>query len=207
MAGGAAQQAEHVNLPVRRHREFPLACAVAQRAGQSSAVSGLQLHRGERARRARRQLQTHRVAGRCAVVVHPVDGHRRCRVAGVDEAKQAALVFVAGGVEDHHLAAVGLARRAIVQRSQEPAGQGAGVHGHVHIELRRQMQAPVSPALAEGACQRLVRVSSFQIAGIEVDLLARLQAYRHRVLGRVAGVVEGVDSHVSTALGAVGQPH
>ena len=65
----------------------------------------------------------------------------------------------------------------------------------------RVVEHAVDVAIANSAGdKRLLRVSSFQIAGVEVDLLTRLQVDCHRVLGRLAGIVKRRKSELVPAV-------
>ena len=203
--GRRLQQAHRLHRAVRRHREPPLARAVAQRPVEARRAA-LQLRRRQRARRAARQRQRNRRPRRGARVVGARHGdpHRpRPRVA---QPQQAPLPPVACRVEEgREQAPVGLGRERPGQRRHEPVG-------HARVGRRRhvrpgQQQPPTAPGRRPGPRRKaLGGAAALQLRGAEVRRAAGRQPQR-RVRRRHPAAVDGRDRDGAAPPAPVQHPH
>ena len=202
------QQAHHLYGLVGRHRQPPLALAVTERAAHTAVrfpPPRLQRLGGDRARCPRRHRELHARARRRPLIVDALDGHHRRLIARIDDPQPAYLVFVARRVEDSHVVPrhllptgahhLGIGH-SVVQRSQQPV-VGAVVGQHLEVELRAQGETPVADTVAADALhQPLVGIALFQVAGVEVQRLVRIDVERHRTV-RHTVVVERFHRHLA----------
>ena len=163
---------------------IPLPGSVSEAAGEKVGAF-LELLSVDRARFVGRQGQRHLApGGRLAVVIHAGNGDEVVHAREIDDAKPADLVAVACRIEESddvsnvvvhsRVARHVLGHHDVVHAGHEPV-LGADVREglDVHTRVRGQLEAPVPFALPDARGYPLVRVSSFQVVGVEVHRLPR----------------------------------
>ena len=210
-AAGIDRHVDCVDRAVRLHRQPPVAGPGAQPAREYSAVSGLEMLRGERPRGAVRQRQLHRSpgGGHPGVVAGPDHDPRR-PVARVDQPQPALLRGVGGGMENRHVVAVRI--RARVSRLQhrvvdrrERAVARAHVGGGHNGNLRIDKQTHIPGEAAEAARQTFGRVAGPKLRGGELHRRPGGQFQRNGP-GAGARVVDGDNLNIPGLVRAVDDP-
>ena len=134
MTRRARKQAHRLYRHIRGHHKLPLTRAVPESTVEAVARAGLQLLRGEAARREGRQRELDLRTRRHALVVHTCDRHGRRGLVRIDKTQPAHLVDVAAGVEDRNTVADSRCCRRRKHARQETI-RGADVREHLDIVL------------------------------------------------------------------------
>ena len=205
LSGARLQQAHHLDGSARGDEELPPSGPVAEPSGEA-VIAGLELLRGDAARSSGRQGQAHLASGRRrACIVSPSNRDIDTGLGEVDQTQQARVVCVAGGVEDRHPVhgvASGLDRsHDVVHRDEDPV-RGPDVCRGLEVEVRRELQAPISSAVAQAPGQALRGVAGLEIPGVEMPGLPRAQRQGDGA-APLPGVVGGMDGDRACLLGVI----